>query len=121
QAVGGVPRIIPLRSFTHDLEAIAEAITPRTRVVFLANPNNPTGTIFRRPEWEAFLRAVPRNVIVVADDAYAEFVRDADYPDSIRERGAGHVPVVTLRTFSKLYGLAGLRIGYGVAPASVID
>ncbi len=121
QASGGVPRIVPLRNFTHDLEAIADAIGPRTRLVFLANPNNPTGTIYRRPEWQAFLRAVPRNVIVVADDAYAEFVTDAEYPDSIRERGAGNVPVVSLRTFSKLYGLAGLRIGYGVAPAPVMD
>jgi histidinol-phosphate aminotransferase len=121
QAAGGVPRIVPLRDFTHDLEAIAEAITPRTRVVFLANPNNPTGTIFRRRAWEAFLRAVPRHVIVVADDAYAEYVNDPDYPDTIRERGDALVPVVTLRTFSKLYGLAGLRIGYAVAPAPVMD
>jgi histidinol-phosphate aminotransferase len=121
QAAGGLPRVVPLRDFTHDLEAIAEAVTPRTRLVFLANPNNPTGTIFRRPAWEAFLRAVPRHVIVVADDAYAEFVDDPEYPDTIRERGAGERPVVTLRTFSKLYGLAGLRVGYAVAPATVID
>ncbi len=121
QAVGGVPRIVPLRDFTHDLDAIAEAITPRTRLVFLANPNNPTGTIFRRAAWEAFLRAVPRHVIVVADDAYAEYVEDQDYPDSVVLRGDGSVPVVTLRTFSKLYGLAGLRVGYAVAPAPVIE
>jgi histidinol-phosphate aminotransferase len=121
QAAGGTPRIVPLREFTHDLEAIADAITPRTRVVFLANPNNPTGTIFRRPAWEAFLAAVPRHLVVVADDAYAEYVEDPAYPDTIRERGDGRVPVVTLRTFSKLYGLAGLRIGYAVAPAAVID
>ena len=121
QSVGGVPRIVPLQRFTHDLEAMAEAITPRTRLVFLANPNNPTGTIYRRPEWEAFLRAMPRHVIVVADDAYAEYVEDPEYPNSLVERGAGTVPVVTLRTFSKLYGLAGVRIGYAVAPAPVMD
>jgi histidinol-phosphate aminotransferase len=121
QAAGATPRVVPLRDFTHDLAAIADAITPRTRLVFLANPNNPTGTIYRRRAWEAFLRAVPRDVIVVADDAYAEYVDDPEYPDSIRERGDGRVPVVTLRTFSKLYGLAGLRVGYGVAPAPVID
>jgi histidinol-phosphate aminotransferase len=121
QAAGGVPRIVPLRDFTHDLEAIADAITPATRLVFLANPNNPTGTIFSRREWENFLAAVPRNVIVIADDAYAEYVRDPEYPDTIRERGNGTVPIVTLRTFSKLYGLAGLRIGYAVAPAAVMD
>ncbi|HYY05927.1 MAG TPA: histidinol-phosphate transaminase [Candidatus Limnocylindria bacterium] len=121
QAAGGIPRIVPLRDFTHDLEAIADAVTSRTRLVFLANPNNPTGTIFRRAAWEAFLRALPPHVIVVADDAYAEYVEDREYPDTIAARGDGSVPVVTLRTFSKLYGLAGLRVGYGVAPAALID
>jgi histidinol-phosphate aminotransferase len=122
QAVAATPRVIPLRNFTHDLEAIAEAVTPRTRLIFLANPNNPTGTIFRRAAWEAFLRALPpRQLLVVADDAYADYVDDPEYPDTIALRGDGNVPVVTLRTFSKLYGLAGLRIGYAVAPAPVIE
>jgi histidinol-phosphate aminotransferase len=122
QAVAATPRVIPLRNFTHDLEALAEAVTPRTRLVFLANPNNPTGTIFRRREWKAFLRALPpRQLIVVADDAYADYVEDPEYPDTVAERGDGSVPVVTLRTFSKLYGLAGLRIGYAVAPGAVIE
>jgi histidinol-phosphate aminotransferase len=121
QAAGGRSRIVPLRDFTHDLAAMAEAVTPRTRVVFLANPNNPTGTIFRRGEWEAFLRVLPSTLIVVADDAYAEYVEAPDYPDTIRERGDGRVPIVTLRTFSKLYGLAGLRVGCAVAPAEVIE
>jgi len=122
QAVAATPRVIPLRNFTHDLEAMAEAVTPRTRLIFLANPNNPTGTIFRRAAWEAFLRALPpRQLLVVADDAYADYVEDPEYPDTIALRGDGNVPVVTLRTFSKLYGLAGLRIGYAVAPAPVIE
>jgi histidinol-phosphate aminotransferase len=122
QAVGGVPRPVPLRDFTHDLDAIAEAVTPRTRLVFLASPNNPTGTIYRRDAWLAFLQAVRhRQLVVVADDAYADFVEDPDYPDTIAERGDGTVPVVTLRTFSKLYGLAGLRIGYAVAPVAVVE
>ena len=122
QAVAATPRVIPLRNFTHDLEAMAEAVTPRTRLIFLANPNNPTGTIFRRATWEAFLRALPpRQLLVVADDAYADYVEDPEYPDTIALRGDGNVPVVTLRTFSKLYGLAGLRIGYAVAPAPVIE
>ena len=121
QAAGGVPRSVPLRDFTHDLPAMVRAVGARTRVVFLGNPNNPTGTIFRRPAWEAFLAAMPDHVVVVADDAYAEYVADDDYPDTIRVRGDGKVPVVTLRTFSKLYGLAGLRVGYAVAPPAVID
>ena len=121
QAAGGVARGVPLRDFTHDLEGIAQAVTPRTRLVLLANPNNPTGTIFRRPAWEAFLRTVPAHVLVIADDAYAEYVEDPGYPDTIRERGGDRVAVVSLRTFSKLYGLAGLRVGYGIASAAVID
>ena len=122
QAVGGTPRTIPLRAFTHDTEAIVDAVTPRTRLVFLANPNNPTGTIFRRDEWRGLLEALRgRQVLVVADDAYAEFVDDPGYPDTIGDRGDGAVPVITLRTFSKLFGLAGLRIGYAVGPAAIIE
>ena len=121
QAAAGVPRVVPLRDFTHDLEAMARAVGRHTRLVFLGNPNNPTGTIFRRAAWEAFLAAMPGHVIVVADDAYAEYVEDRDYPDTTALRGDGSVPVVTLRTFSKLYGLAGLRVGYAVAPAPLIE
>jgi len=122
QAVAATPRIVPLRHFTHDLEAMADAVTGRTRLVFVANPNNPTGTIFRRAAWEHFLQALSgRQLIVVADDAYAEFVTDPEYPDTIACRGDGSVPIVSLRTFSKLYGLAGLRIGYGVAPVGLVD
>ncbi|MCW5891951.1 MAG: histidinol-phosphate transaminase [bacterium] len=121
QSAAGVPRMVPLRRFTHDLEAMAEAVTPRTRLVFVANPNNPTGTMVTRAQWQAFLRALPaRQLLVVADDAYADYVEDPDYPDTIGSRG-GEVPVITLRTFSKLYGLAGLRIGYAVAPGAVIE
>jgi histidinol-phosphate aminotransferase len=122
QAVAATPKIVPLRHYTHDLEAMAEAVTSRTRVVFVANPNNPTGTIFRRSAWEAFLRMLTgRQLLVIADDAYAEFATDPEYPDTIACRGDGSVPVVSLRTFSKLYGLAGLRVGYAVAPVGVVD
>ena len=122
QAVAATPRIVPLRHFTHDLEAMAEAVTSRTRIVFVANPNNPTGTIFRRGPWEAFLRALAgRQLLVIADDAYAEFATDPEYPDTIVTRGSGDVPVISLRTFSKLYGLAGLRLGYAVAPVGLVD
>jgi len=120
QAAGGRSRAVPLRDFTHDLEGIAAAITPRTRVVFLANPNNPTGTIFLKGAWELFLSVVPRDVVVVMDEAYAEYVEDVNYPQSVAAASAGR-NVVVLRTFSKIYGLAGLRVGYGVAPAALVE
>src|SRR5690242_18047324 len=121
QGAGGRARVVPLRDYTHDLEAMAAAIGDRTRLVFVGNPNNPTGTIVRRPAWQRFLAAVPPGVVVVADEAYAEYVEDPEYPDTLADRGDGRVPVVTLRTFSKLYGLAGLRVGWAAAPAPVID
>jgi histidinol-phosphate aminotransferase len=120
QAQGGRSICVPLRRFTHDLEAMAEAVTPATRMVFLANPNNPTGTIFRREEWEEFLAALPLDVIVVMDEAYAEFVDDPDYPESLADLRREQ-PILVLRTFSKIYGLAGLRVGYGVAQPELID
>jgi len=119
QAVGGLAKEIPLRDFTHDLDAIAKAVSPKTRMVFLANPNNPTGTIYRRAEWERLLDLLPEEVLVIADEAYFEYVKDPEYPDSLRYQDRGKT-ILTLRTFSKLYGLAGLRIGYGVAPSDVI-
>ncbi len=120
QAVGATPREVPLRHYTHDLEAIAETIGPRTRMVFLANPNNPTGTIFKDRAWRDFLAAVPQRVVIVMDEAYAEYVEDPEYPRSLEDDTAGHI-LLTLRTFSKIYGLAALRIGYGVALPEVID
>ncbi|XVQ86279.1 histidinol-phosphate transaminase [Microbispora siamensis] len=102
---------VPLRDETHDLDAMADAITPETRLVFVCNPNNPTGTVNRADELARFLDRVPENVTVVLDEAYREYVRDADVPDGLtfyRERPN----VAVLRTFSKAYGLAGLRVGY---------
>jgi histidinol-phosphate aminotransferase len=119
QATGATPRPVPLRNYTHDLEAIARAITPATRLIFLANPNNPTGTIYRRDEWEDFLEEVPQRVLIIADDAYADYVEDPAYPDSLAYQRRGRL-LLTLRTFSKIYGLAGLRIGYGVGPLEVV-
>jgi histidinol-phosphate aminotransferase len=119
QAVGGKGKAVPLKNFTHDLAAIGEAITPQTRVVFLANPNNPTGTIYRREEWERFLGKVSRDVLLIVDEAYFEYVTDPGYPDSL-EYHAEDRAILTLRTFSKLYGLAGLRIGYGVGAKALI-
>jgi histidinol-phosphate aminotransferase len=120
QAVGAQSRAVPLKNFTHDLPALAEAVTPRTRMIFLANPNNPTGTIYRREEWERFLCNVSREVLLIVDEAYFEYVADADYPDSLRYHTNDRA-MITLRTFSKLYGLAGLRIGYGIASRDLIS
>jgi histidinol-phosphate aminotransferase len=113
QAVGGKRTTVPLKNFTHDLAAIADAVTPQTRLVFLANPNNPTGTIYRRREWETFLERISPDILVIVDEAYFEYVGEADYPNSL-DYHAHHPAILTLRTFSKLYGLAGLRIGYGI-------
>jgi histidinol-phosphate aminotransferase len=102
---------VPLREETHDLAAMADAVTERTRLIFVCNPNNPTGTVVRRAELEDFLGRVPQDCLVVLDEAYAEYVRDADVPDGItlyRDRPN----VAVLRTFSKAYGLAGLRVGF---------
>ncbi len=120
QAQGGRGIIVPLRNFTHDLEAMADAITPATRLVFLANPNNPTGTIFFAEQWREFLDAVPPDVVVVMDEAYAEYVEDPRYPEALADVG-GERLLIVLRTFSKIYGLAGLRVGYGVAHPALID
>lgn len=102
----------------HDLAAMAAAITPRTRLILVCNPNNPTGTAVRRPELDAFLDQVPADVLVVLDEAYREFVTDADVPDGLSEYG-DRPNVVVLRTMSKAWGLAGLRLGYLVAQPEV--
>jgi histidinol-phosphate aminotransferase len=99
---------------THDLEAMAAAIDDTTRLVFVCNPNNPTGTAVRRPELEKFLDAVPEDTLVVLDEAYREFVTDPDVPDGL-EVMRGRPNVAVLRTFSKAWGLAGIRVGYLIA------
>lgn len=105
---------IPLdANWTHDLEAMAERINAHTRLIFLCNPNNPTGTIVSRATLEQFLDGVPERAIVVLDEAYFEYAQGPDFPDGLRYVREGR-NVVVLRTFSKIYGLAGLRIGYGV-------
>ncbi|WUH99602.1 histidinol-phosphate transaminase [Spirillospora sp. NBC_00431] len=111
---GGTAVQVPLRDEAHDLPAMAAAITDRTRLVFLCNPNNPTGTIVRRAEIEAFLDRVPSDCLVVLDEAYREYVRDDEVPDGLTLYG-DRPNLAILRTFSKAYGLAGLRIGFLVA------
>lgn len=98
----------------HDLDAMADAITERTRLIFVCNPNNPTGTVVRRAELERFLDRVPSDVLVVLDEAYREFIRDAEVPDGV-EIYRDRPNVAVLRTFSKAYGLAGLRVGFAIA------
>jgi len=107
--------VIPCRDFTHDLEAMATAITDKTRLIFISNPYNPTGTIVTAEQVGEFMEAIPDYVIVGFDEAYYEYVDDPDYPDCLKYVQEGRRAVV-LRTFSKAYGLAGLRIGYGIAP-----
>jgi histidinol-phosphate aminotransferase len=112
------PVTVPLRAETHHLGAMADAITSRTRVIFVCNPNNPTGTVVHTDELAAFLDRVPPDCLVVLDEAYSEYVRDPDVPDGMavyRERPN----VAVLRTFSKAYGLAGLRVGFMIAHAPV--
>ncbi len=119
KAAGGVAVNVPLKEMRHDLPAMAKRITGKTRIVFVANPNNPTGTMVTGEEFSLFMRSVPEGVIVCVDEAYFEFVRSAGFPDALGYVKAGR-PVLLLRTFSKIYGLAGLRVGYGVAHPHII-
>jgi histidinol-phosphate aminotransferase len=119
QAVGGVFRTVPLKDMAVDLEAVARAVTDNTRLILLNSPNNPTGTVFSRDAWERFLATLPASVTVVLDEAYIDFA-DPDIPNSLEYLSEGR-PLVGLRTFSKSYGLAGLRVGYGFGPSELMD
>jgi len=118
-AAHATPVLVPLKEYRHDLAAMAKAINSKTRMVFICNPNNPTGTYVTAAEVSAFLRSVPPDVIVVFDEAYYEYVTATDYPDTLAVLASGR-NVVVLRTFSKIYGLAGLRIGYGVTTGEIV-
>lgn len=120
QVMGGRAVKVPCRDFRHDLEAMAAALTPRTRLIFVCNPNNPTGTIVERQELDDFLAKVPSHVLVVLDEAYNEYVTSPAYPDTLAYVRAGRPNIIVLRTFSKIYGLAGLRVGYGVSHPEII-
>ncbi|MEU9181605.1 histidinol-phosphate transaminase [Streptomyces sp. NPDC048550] len=121
RAAGVRVRTVPLDAeHRHDLGAMLDAVTPATRVVFVCNPNNPTGTVVRSRELHDFLERLPDRVLVVLDEAYREFVTDPDVPDGIALSRARR-NVAVLRTFSKAYGLAGVRIGYCVAPPAVVS
>lgn len=118
-AAHGVPVMVPLKAWRHDLPAMTKAVTPKTRLAFVCNPNNPTGTVVHAAELDTLLACLPDHVIAVLDEAYYEYVQSRDFPD-----GIGYVkrnrPVIVLRTFSKIYGLAGLRIGYGLATPEIV-
>jgi histidinol-phosphate aminotransferase len=104
---------VPLHNYRFDLEAIADRINEHTKIIYLANPNNPTGTIFTKPEFDEFISRIPPHVLIILDEAYFEYAHASpEYPDSMQYR---YDNVITLRTFSKAYGIAGARIGYGFA------
>jgi histidinol-phosphate aminotransferase len=119
QGIGGRSVQVPLKDYTHDLGAMADAITPATKMIFIANPNNPTGTMNTKDEFDGMMARVPNDVLVVIDEAYYEYVSDPEYADSMKYLRS-EKNVLILRTFSKIYGLAGLRLGYGIAKKEIL-
>ena len=111
---------VPMKDFTHDLDAMLAAITPETRIIAVCNPNNPTGTANTPEEIDAFIEKLPNHVLAIFDEAYFELMPDELKPDLLKHIRAGRKNVIVLRTFSKAYGLAGLRLGYGIAHEEVI-
>jgi histidinol-phosphate aminotransferase len=116
---GATAVTVPLRDHLYDLDALAAAVGPRTKLVYVCHPNNPTGTMNTKTELDAFLERVPDGPLVVVDQAYFEYIVRPDYPDAVEEYVKRGRPVVVLRTFSKIYGLAGARVGYAVGPSDV--
>ena len=120
QLMGGKLITVPLKNHTFDLDTLANSVTDRTKIICIANPNNPTGTIYTHQEQKEFLEKIPSNVLVVLDEAYYEYVDDPNYPDSLSML-ADFPNCIILRTFSKIYGLASLRVGYGISSSFIID
>ncbi len=120
--MGGRVIEVPLDDeYCHDLESMQDAVNKKTKIIFICNPNNPTGTIVKKKEFEKFLNAVPKNVLVVFDEAYHEYVESTEYPDGLSYIREGRENIIVLRTFSKFYGLAGLRVGYGIADPQLLS
>ncbi len=111
---------VPMKDYGLDLDGMLDAVNERTKVIFVCNPNNPTGTIVRASEVDEFLNAVPERVLVVFDEAYYHFVDEPDYPDTLAYVREGRPNVIVLRTFSKAYGLAGIRLGFGIGQEDVL-
>jgi histidinol-phosphate aminotransferase len=118
--LAAVPRTVPLRDDRYDLDAILAAVGPKTKIVYLCHPNNPTGTMNIRAELDAYFDQVPGHVLTVLDQAYFEYLDDPEYPDGIEEYFKAGCRVLVVRTFSKIYGLAGLRVGYGIGSPDVV-
>ncbi len=118
--LGAQPVRIPLRDERYDLDAVVDAVTDRTKLVYICHPNNPTSTMNSRAELDAYFARVPDHVLTVIDQAYFEYIEEPDYPDAVEEYFKAGRRVVVLRTFSKIYGLAGLRVGYGVGPRDFV-
>jgi histidinol-phosphate aminotransferase len=116
---GATVTTVPLRDHTYDLGALLDAVTPRTKLLYICEPNNPTGTMNTADELDAFFERVPEHVLTVVDQAYFEYIDRPDYPDAVERYLKAGRRVVVLRTFSKIYGLAGLRVGYAVGPRDV--
>lgn len=120
QAVGAKGVVVPAKNFAHDLDGFLQAVTEKTRIVFVANPNNPTGTLISKVALKAFLDELPNNILVVLDEAYDEYLSKADQSEAIA-RLEQYSNLIISRTFSKAYGLAGLRIGFGLMHADLAD
>src|SRR5438445_382901 len=118
--LGAEPVQVALRDHRYDLAALLDAVTDRTKLVYICHPNNPTGTVNSRAELASYFDHVPSHVLTVLDQAYFEYIEDRDYVDGVEEYVKAGRRVIVLRTFSKIYGLAGLRVGYGVGPAEVV-
>ncbi len=117
---GAVTKAIPLKDFRYDLEGMRDAVTSKTKLIFIGNPDNPAGTFVTQKQLVSFLKSIRRDILVFVDEAYFEFVEAKDYPDTI-DMMKTYKNLVVSRTFSKIYGLAGLRIGYGIADQEIID
>jgi histidinol-phosphate aminotransferase len=119
--LGAEPKRVPLTDYRYDVARILAEVGPRTKIVYLCNPNNPTGTMISRAEVDGFFERVPDHVLTVLDEAYFEYVGEPEYPDGVEEYFKQGRRVLVLRTFSKIYGLAGLRVGYGIGPPDVVE